>query len=196
MKKPMKQFLGTMALVAALIGGYQLYSSQAQGGNSPWVTVVQSNHVVFHEVEDLENYADLIVVGQVKTDLKEDKKVVTENQFGRRDDFYTITPFHVNQYLKGETDTKVIDVVQPLVLTSFDKLLLQEGYSQLKKNSKYILFLKETQQEGLYSIVAVNQGKFNLDGTDTEEQKVHEAEGQVKVLKDKVLKTYKDKINP
>jgi hypothetical protein len=63
------------------------------------------------------------------------------------------------------------------------------------------LFLKEVDTvtypnlAGVYSILSVNQGKFNLDKGDDEETKVEERNEQYKKLTVKIRKNYESMVN-
>jgi hypothetical protein len=156
--------------------------------------VVDANYVTYNSEEDLRNFADVVVIGTVSTDLKEDKVVTTKNDLGRLDDFYTITPFKIQKLIKGDVTDKTIYINQPVAITkdtdNSDVKVVLDGYSELKKNSKYVLYLKKS-SVGNYSIVSVTQGKFNLDDTDKEEKDKIAENKQVSQLKEKVLKNIK-----
>lgn len=49
--------------------------------------------------------------------------------------------------------------------------------------------------EDVYSIISVNQGKFNLDKTDKKEAKVEAEDEQYKNLKQKVMKKYDEQLD-
>lgn len=155
---------------------------------------VEANYVLYDSEEQLHNFADVIAIGNASSELKDDKVVTKKNEMGRLDDFYTITPFNIQKLIKGEIQDKTININQPAAIIkdtdrSDIKVKLQ-GYSELKKNSKYVLYLKKS-SDGSYSIISVTQGKFNLDGTDSEENEKVSKNNQVMQLKDQVLKKIK-----
>lgn len=79
-------------------------------------------------------------------------------------------------------------------------VLASEVFSPLKANSSYILFLAKVEPVTLpnladiYSIISINQGKFNLDKTDDKEQAIEIKDQQYKDLKAKVLDKYKNMV--
>ena len=160
------------------------------------------NHAIFDSVEELETISDLIIVGKATTDLGQDKSVVVRNSNGEIENFYTLTPFQVNKVLKGSTTDKEVKVLQAVAITEQSEqqpktMLIKDDYSTLKKNSFYLLFLKQVDAvefpslAGTYSIVAINQGKFNLDKSDKEEEANEQKDDQYKNLKAKVLDKHK-----
>ena len=178
------------------------------------------NYVTFDSPESLASRADVIIIGQTKSDFqssqalsidKENKgkakiklgqSVVVRDEMGQISDYYTITPVAIEKVLKG-TDTiveKEIPVIQAGAVIDEpgrDKYILaDDGFSPLVKNAKYLLFLSKVDStiypnlEDTYSIISVNQGKFNLDKTDKKEAKVEADDEQYKNLKQKVIKKY------
>lgn len=90
------------------------------------------------------------------------------------EDSYNIVTFKVNKVFKDLIDSNNISVLQPAVLMSeanIHNVRITEDYSLLKKNSYYLLFLGQI-NSSKYSIISLNQGKFNLDKTDQEEQAI------------------------
>lgn len=155
---------------------------------------VHGNYVLYNNVENLENYADAIIIGSVTSELKDNKVVTTKNVNGRLDNFYTITPINVKKVIKGDIVNRTINVNQPVAIIkdsdNSDIKLVLEDYSELKKNANYVLFLKKA-TDNSYSIVSVSQGKFNLDDTDADEKNIASNNSQLNELKQKVLKKYK-----
>jgi hypothetical protein len=157
------------------------------------IQVIQGNHVTYENATHLKDYADLVVIGKPFKKFEESQTVIKKNEIGGIEDFYTITPFKVKKIIKGNVTEKVIPVIQPAAIienpenSAEKKMILQEDYSILDSNSNYLLYLKKT-DEGNYSVVAVNQGKFNIDGNDLKEKKHEEENKQYKELKNSVLK--------
>lgn len=155
---------------------------------------VKANYVTYDNEQKLYDFADIIAIGSVSTDLKDDKVVTTKNDMGHLDDFYTVTAFNIQKLIKGDIKDKTIYINQPVAITkdtdnSNIKVEL-EGYSELKKNSKYVLYLKKS-SNGNYSIISVTQGKINLDDTDSDEKEKATDSPQLKQLKEQVLKKIK-----
>ncbi|ADL07016.1 type I phosphodiesterase/nucleotide pyrophosphatase [Thermosediminibacter oceani DSM 16646] len=64
----------------------------------------------------------------------------------------------------------------------------------MEKGKRYLLFLKATDSPGVYSIVSLNQGKFNIDNLDTKEKELEQKDGQFKTLKQDVLNKFNSRI--
>jgi hypothetical protein len=175
------------------------------------------NYITF-DSDNLSSTADLIIIGQPMSNLSESKKVSKKNiektidkiefntslvytdEDGKIIDYQIVTPVKVKKVLKGNPQDKVIGVSQrgavvdanpqPFVITT-------EGFTPLDKGSKYILFLKEINASefpnmvGLYSIISINQGKFNLDKSDKQEEMSETKDLQYKNLKEQIRNKYK-----
>lgn len=160
------------------------------------VVKVQGNHILFDSIEEVEKYADLIVVGKTTKDLEEGQPVVKRFPNGRIEDYYTLTSFEIKKVLKGSTDSNEIQVIQRAVTMNEagqQYILMNEDYSLLKRNSPYVLFLAKVDGVG-YGPISLNQGKFSLDKTDKEERKIEEKDSQYLNLKTQALKKYADRL--
>lgn len=162
-----------------------------------------TNHALYASAEELASKADLIVVGKTPIGFEQGQSVGKFDDYGMISDYYTITPFQVKKLIKGSLSSREISIIQSAAIVQSPgetqkTLIMPEDYSPLKKNSSYILFLKEIDGvmfpnlAGKYSIMAVNQGKFNVDKTDLEEQKLERKGDTYTELKVKVLGKYKD----
>lgn len=60
-----------------------------------------ANHILFDSIEEVEQYADLIVIGKTKTDFEAGQPVVKRFPNGGIEDYYTVTEFTVKKVLKG-----------------------------------------------------------------------------------------------
>jgi hypothetical protein len=69
-----------------------------------------------------------------------------------------------------------------------------EGYQEMKKGKKYLLFLKSNSHGG-FSVLNMNSGKFNLDGTDPEDLGQRAAKDEKLKLKQDVFKKYEKFLN-
>ncbi|MCP2728477.1 hypothetical protein [Limnofasciculus baicalensis] len=102
--------------------------------------------------------------------------------------------------MKGNPQDEVIGVSQRGAIVDANSqpfVMTTEGFTPLDKGSKYILFLKEIDASefpnmaGLYSIISVNQGKFNLDKSDKQEEMYETKDLQYKNLKEQIRSKYK-----
>lgn len=174
----------------------KIATSKNEASRSLPVVKVQGNHILFDSIEEVEKYADLIVVGKTTKDLEEGRPVVVRFPHGGIEDYYTLTPFEIKKVLKGSTDSNEIQVIQGAVtMNEAGKqfILMNEDYSLLKRNSPYVLFLAKVDGVG-YSPISLNQGKFSLDKTDQEERKIEKEDPQYVNLKTQALKKYADRL--
>jgi hypothetical protein len=180
------------------------------------------NYIAFDSVESLSSISDLIVIAQPLNNLSESKKISKKNSEKLKDkielntslaytdedgkiiDYQTITPVKIKKILKGNTQDKVISVSQRgvvIVANSQPFVMTTEGFTPLEKGSKYILFLKAIDTStfpnmaGIYSIISVNQGKFNLDKSDKQEESHETKDPQYKKLKEKIGNKYKQEFD-
>jgi hypothetical protein len=184
---------------------------------------VLGNYKTFSSDDELSQFADLVVIGKPTVNLdetsfrssseseskskkhQENESIVVRDSSGNVIDAYSITLFRVQKYLKGSLKDKQIRVLQPTAYIrepgKSPYLWLQEGSSPMEKKSKYILFLKEVDTatypnlKGVYSIISVNQGKFNLDKSDSKELDIEKNDGQYRQLKEKVRKRHESDFN-
>jgi hypothetical protein len=182
------------------------------------VQVSQARYKTYDSSEELSAASGLVIVGRSQTPLEDSKpisipesekskyvhtindSVVVKDKQGFVVDSYTITSVKVQKVVKGKTEEKEIRVLQPVAVVQEPNkppfISLVEGYSPLQKNVKYLLFLKEVDTEtypnlaGVYSILSVNQGKFNFDKLDKGETTIEGENEQYRQLKAKVRGKY------
>jgi hypothetical protein len=181
------------------------------------------NYKTYDSEDELFQFADLVVIGKPTVNLDEtsynlsseseskSKKhqdnvsITVKDASGRSIDSYSIILFKVQKYLKGNSKNKQIRVLQSATYIQEPGrspfVRISEGASPLQKKSRYILFLKEVDTAtypnltGVYSIISENQGKFNLDKTDSQESEVEGREEQYRKLKEKVKKRHESDFN-
>ena len=159
-KKGLLSVIGTIIASLTLVASIAYFSYPGKQIN------IQCNHVLYNDANQLTDYADLIILGQTEKDFSEFSPTFIYTPEGRYQDFYTVTDVKVVKTIKGDYNNNYIPIIQgaALVNSPFKKqndLLINEGYSVLEKGKPYLLFLKKT-DDGNYSIVSVNQGKFNM----------------------------------
>ncbi|MFB7816697.1 hypothetical protein ACFC0X_21280 [Paenibacillus chitinolyticus] len=145
--------------------------------NSVKDTIINTSGVYasFESEDELFNSAELIVSGSTNQSFEERKKMITTFSVTNAiQDFYTITDFQVEHVIKGNLTPKTtIQVGEPISyfqgLTGKSKIT-REDYTELKKSSNYLLFLKKN-SEGLYFIMNAEFGKYNTDHTDADDEK-------------------------
>jgi hypothetical protein len=181
------------------------------------------NYITYDSPEGLEKIADTIVVGKPQAAIEDSKpisipesqrfttkpivneSVVIKDTEGGIVDTYTITSVKIQKLVKGKFKEQEIKVLQPAVVIKESNqppfISTTQGYSLLKPNSKYLLFVRELDNKtfpnmaGVYSILSINQGKFNFDNTDTEETDLEAKDKQYAALKAKVRKKYGAMVN-
>lgn len=180
-----------LAIIA--VGGLSIYLFTPEREIS-----IHADHKLFNSANELEEYADLIVVGETVAEFSEHKPTITYTPEGRYQDFYTITDVKYSKILKGNFSEKFISVIQGAALIESPyklqkDLLLREDMTLMEKGKKYLLFLKKTDIAGVYSIISLNQGKFNIDNLDLKEKDMEKQNHQFKTLKQDVLNKFNKK---
>lgn len=145
--------------------------------NSVKSTVIDSHALyrIFDSEDKIFNEADAVIVGSTNQDFDERTHISTTfPSTGAIQDFYTITNVQVDKILKGNFQiNQSIQVGEPISyvqhLTGKSKVT-REGYGELRKASKYLLFLKKNSQ-GLYFVMTAELGKYNVDNSDPDEVK-------------------------
>jgi ribosomal protein L30E len=184
------------------------------------VRYVLGNAIQFNTVSELEQRASLIIIGkttanfedsqvrnieeskQNELDFQPNQSITIKDAAGLPVGFYSITSVKINKVLKGSTDLKEINVIQAGAVSSDGSgkqiIIANEGSTPLQKNLKYILFLAKVDTKdypgagnNTYSILSINQGKFNLDQKDVTESKEEVKSSQYKALKKQVSEKYK-----
>lgn len=140
--------------------------------NSVRDVYVSSDYVGYSTGNGLFNNAEFVVIGTPTTDFEDREVHLTELPKGFIADIATFTEIHVEKVLKGpEEDAVNLTVIEPIgVYQTFKgkKRIAYEGYTEMKKDIKYLIFLKKNSY-GQYSVINMQAGKFNLDGTDPED---------------------------
>lgn len=180
-----------LAIIA--VGGLSIYLFTPEREIS-----IHADRKLFNSANELEEYADLIVVGETVAEFSEHKPTITYTPEGRYQDFYTITDVKYSKILKGNFSEKFISVIQGAALIESPyklqkDLLLREDMTLMEKGKKYLLFLKKTDIAGVYSIISLNQGKFNIDNLDLKEKDMEKQNHQFKTLKQDVLNKFNKK---
>ena len=61
------------------------------------IDIGMANHFLFNSIEEVEQYADLIVIGKIKTDFEEGQPVIKRFPDRGIEDYYIITEFTVKK---------------------------------------------------------------------------------------------------
>ncbi|MGG4092010.1 hypothetical protein [Paenibacillus lautus] len=122
--------------------------------------------------EALFSDAQLIVIGRPIKDFGDREMTIRTLENDIPVDFYTLTEIEVEKVLKGsEEDASNLKVIEPIALkqtlSGKEKLAIGD-YTEMKSGSSYIIFMKKNTY-GQYSVINLQAGKFNLDGTDPDD---------------------------
>lgn len=144
--------------------------NESYGVSPSWVSPAWVFHTT--DIEELVNYADTIVIGQVK-DYKP-----TDEYFH----IQTIQTIKVVESLKG--DFKRTDKIDVLVYGGklYDYVYPPfEGCPLMDKRSDYLLFLTKNPDDDIYTIVSGNQGFARISGDEIVIDKPGEVEEKIMV---------------
>ncbi|QDX94379.1 hypothetical protein EEL30_20075 [Brevibacillus laterosporus] len=186
----MKKLAGTIVCSVALVAGGFYFLTPSK------VVKVEAKVVGYKNVEALENEAEYIVVGHLEKDFSEYEPTFNYSSVGRIGEFYTKTDVIIDKTLKGETDTKVIPVLQDAAYIDSpskhqDDLLTIEGYEPMEKGREYLLFLSKTNDGESYNLLGVYQGKFDINESD-KVQGLASENSHYQNLRDEVVEKYKE----
>ncbi|MED1786652.1 hypothetical protein P4V47_03895 [Brevibacillus laterosporus] len=187
----MKKLAGTIVCSVALVAGGFYFLTPSK------IVNVKDKVVGFKNVEAIERGADYIVVGHLEKDFSEYEPTFKYTSEGRVGEFYTKTDVIIDKILKGDTDTKVIPVLQDAVYVDSptkyqDDLLTIEGYTPMEKGREYLLFLSKTNDGESYNLLGVYQGKFDVNESGSKAQGLASENSHYQKLKDEVAEKYKD----
>ncbi|WP_088549417.1 hypothetical protein [Paenibacillus aquistagni] len=159
-------------ILALIIGGATYYYFAIY--NSVRDVFVASTYKGFPTAPSLFSGADLVVIGTPIKDFKDRKLHLWKLPNGGIMDIATYTELKVEKVLKGPKEDAVdLTVFEPIgVYQTFEgkRRMAYEGYTEMKKDSKYLIFLGKNAY-GQYSVINMQAGKFNLDGTDPDDTK-------------------------
>ncbi len=166
MKKFLFPVIGLVAISAIGLGFTQKQGSVSQ--NLP-VFNTHADYRTYNTLADLENGADAILLVAPTQRFMDRKHIVTffEEDKNTMQDYYTLTELKVFKVLKADDvtfkDNKYIEVVEPISIVKQvgkDVIFATDGYVEMERNEKYVVFLKKN-QSGKYRILNMNNGKFS-----------------------------------
>lgn len=101
-----KKLAGTIVCSVALVAGGFYFLTPSK------VIKVEAKVKGYENVAALEKEAEYIVVGHLEKNFSEYEPTFNYTSVGRVGEFYTKTDIIIDKSLKGDTDTKVIPVLQ------------------------------------------------------------------------------------
>lgn len=187
-----------LAVILITTGAYLSYSMLYNKGNNIKRFSGSACHAIFSS-EGLIEIADVIIIGRPMKDLVD--QTPTINYYGSViSSYYTERDIEIEKVLKGDYQDKTISVLESAAVidnpnTKEKELFIDREYSEMQKGKRYILFAKKI-PDGRYSLIAVNQGKFNIDSKDSKEKEIQDdKDKQFYDLKIDILAKFKDKFN-
>ncbi|WP_342575740.1 hypothetical protein [Paenibacillus sp. FSL M8-0142] len=158
---------------------------------------MDAKYIAFDTIEELDQAADVIVIGSPIKDFEDREHMAQYFEDGMIQDFYTMTELRIEKVIKqpdGIDIGEMMELIEPLSIIEESgnqkTKIIMDDYRELKKGSRYILFLKDN-TFGQYSIINMNNGKFNLDNTDDSDMPMGQQDLAFKTsLKNQVLRKY------
>lgn len=140
------------------------------------VIITLANIHGYNSITELEESADLVIIGTPTTNFKNRKHVVKHYKSGHIEDFYTYTDIKIYDVLKQEGSNynkdDILEVIEPISIqqTFHGKYKFQfESYNELEQGKQYVLYLKENDFSE-YSIMSLGYGKYSLDVNDSNDE--------------------------
>ncbi|WP_019419864.1 hypothetical protein [Paenibacillus sp. OSY-SE] len=145
---------------------------EATSDSDPSKTIsIHANFVNFENADQLDSFADLIVIGTAVQRFEERNPVSTHFDDGTLQDFYTLTDISIDKVLKGPEqilqEDAPLTIIEPLAYLDIENektKLTRENYIELYEGDKSVIFLKKN-TFGQYAIINQNLGKFSLNET-------------------------------
>lgn len=127
---------------------------------------LSANSLIFHEIDKLDAFAELIVIGYATEDFRDREHVITAFDDGTMQSFHTNTNIKIDKILKKPddfpSDQNELKIIEPVSLEG-DVKYTANDYVELQKGDKSVLFLMKN-TFGDYGLINDNLGKFSLEG--------------------------------
>ncbi|MFE0506911.1 hypothetical protein ACWF7H_23345 [Peribacillus butanolivorans] len=137
---------------------------------------VGANYLEYDEESSLFKETELVVIAEVNTDFEEREHFVTyfqsetAQEMNEIEDYYTKTPITIKKVLKTPEGSNLgenseLMIIEPISLIDDEngkRILTTEHYKELEKDNTYVLYLNKN-TDGEYSVINMNNGRFNLD---------------------------------
>lgn len=166
MKKKFK-YIGIALLSVTLIAATAIvYSNNQENAAEPYkqITNLSANSLKLQDIDKLDEYVELIVVGYATEDFLDREHKVKVYADSYLQDFSTRTNIKIDKIIKKPTDfpgdQKELTIIEPVSLYKEEKLTTG-NYIELKKDEPSVIFLMKN-SFGDYSVVNDNLGKIML----------------------------------
>lgn len=163
----LKKFL---LLILGIIPFIFIFSNQIPIPSGYKNVEVSSSFEKFDYVK-LKSSSEVIALVEVLDDLTKDNSIINyakksptiEGFYGRRE-------VRVLKYYKDEGNLgDTLSIIEPAAITKKDEYLHCEGYEQMVKGNKYIVFLSDKTASRELSVLSGNNGKINVSDFDNNE---------------------------
>lgn len=173
-KKNLVKLTSSIVIVLLILAlGIMIYINQKTDYVS-W----EADYPIYYSPDDLEKNSDLIIIGSpqsIKNHVRKDERGIVEEG-------YTVTGFKIDSIVSENSNYEIpeqISVIEPyfdyepslrqkLVLSAGKQIITTENYQPMKENSKYLLFLYFVEDENVYVINGLYQGKYRIDNSNLE----------------------------
>ncbi|PWW45505.1 MULTISPECIES: hypothetical protein [Paenibacillus] len=131
------------------------------------VVNLSANSITFNEINKLDEFAELVVIGYATDEFINREHVVTAFDDGTMQSFHTNTNIKIEKILKKPedfpSDQKELTIIEPVSLDG-DVKYTADHYVELQKGDKSVIFLMKN-TFGDYGLINDNLGKFSLEQT-------------------------------
>ncbi|EFU42695.1 hypothetical protein PVOR_07570 [Paenibacillus vortex V453] len=161
-----------------------------------------ASYISYDSESDLSKSADIIVLGTPAEEFQSRKHQEVRHEDGSLADFYTLTDFKIEKFLKkpeivhpNTINDETITFTEPISIIDNNgerAIISLDGYQELEYGENYIVFLKDNGM-GNYSVINMNEGKFNLQKDEISQLSSHEdkeASDRHSQIRREVLKRY------
>ncbi|MBE7680819.1 MULTISPECIES: hypothetical protein [Paenibacillus] len=127
---------------------------------------LSANSLTLRELDKLDAFAELIVIGYATEDFRDREHVVTTFDDGIMQSFHTNTTIKIEKILKKPedypSDQNKLTIIEPVSLKG-DVKYTANDYVELQKGDRSVLFLLRNSY-GDYGLINDNWGKFSMEG--------------------------------
>ncbi|MEC0106950.1 hypothetical protein P4H27_08370 [Paenibacillus taichungensis] len=131
------------------------------------VVNLSANSITFNEINKLDEFAELVVIGYATDEFIDREHVVTAFDDGTMQSFHTNTNIKIEKILKKPedfpSDQKELTIIEPVSLDG-DVKYTADHYVELQKGDNSVIFLMKN-TFGDYGLINDNLGKFSLEQT-------------------------------
>ncbi|WP_342554872.1 hypothetical protein [Paenibacillus sp. FSL R7-0652] len=188
--------LSVLCILVISIGAIGYVKGQSNPDQTVYNIVnLPANSITFSEIDKLDAFAELIVIGYAAAEFKDREHVITAFDDGAMQSFHTNTNIKIKQILKKPedfpSDQKELKIIEPVSLKEDVKYTVNQ-YVELQKGEPSVLFLMKNTY-GDYGLINDNLGKFSLEGlsqSSLPETATAQECSEYEAFRDSVMKKY------